>query len=403
VAINGTLTLHLVDNANGWNELSDTQEITLNIPANTNKSGTITFTVNGTASASTANANMIHFYISPTSAASGQPTLTFSVFSLVKDTKDGGDSDSGSLFTGGTMTWIPVTDSTFGSSLIRAITYGNGRFVAVGDDSKLAYSTNGETWTAVPPGTGAGTNTFQTGNSLGSVTWGKDKFVVGSGGKMAYSPDGANWTAVADSKLVSSFISGIVWGEDKFVAVSYNPIRMAYSPDGINWTAITNIPFPSVTYPNTVNAIAWGNDKFVAVGSGGKMAYSSDGINWTPVADSKTTDDIISIAWGNNKFVAGGRNYDRLYSSDGINWTKVKSSNFSNRGLAWGNDKFVMVGSGYMSYSSDGINWSIGKNFILETAYALTFGNGKFVAGQGGSVNGVVKDGKMAWTTGVVE
>ena len=35
--------------------------------------------------------------------------------------------------------WTAVTDSTFGAILIRAIAYGNGRFVAVGADGRMAY------------------------------------------------------------------------------------------------------------------------------------------------------------------------------------------------------------------------------------------------------------------------
>ena len=40
---------------------------------------------------------------------------------------------------GGPIKWTAVADSTFGNYDISAITYGNNRFVAVGDDGKLVY------------------------------------------------------------------------------------------------------------------------------------------------------------------------------------------------------------------------------------------------------------------------
>ena len=37
------------------------------------------------------------------------------------------------------ITWTAVADSTFGTSTIRSICYGNGKYVAVGDNGKMAY------------------------------------------------------------------------------------------------------------------------------------------------------------------------------------------------------------------------------------------------------------------------
>jgi hypothetical protein len=42
--------------------------------------------------------------------------------------------------TANSLTWTAVTDSTFGSSEINGIAYGGGKFVAVGEDGKMAYS-----------------------------------------------------------------------------------------------------------------------------------------------------------------------------------------------------------------------------------------------------------------------
>ncbi|MDR1869003.1 MAG: hypothetical protein LBQ82_03355, partial [Treponema sp.] len=148
--------------------------------------------------------------------------------------------------------WTAVTDSTiweyiFGTVDINAIAYGNGKFVAVGGQGKIATSANG-----------------------------------------------AIWTAVEDSKFDLSYIYAIAYGSagnagNRFVAGGMNG-RMAYSDDGENWSAVADSTFPSTDSSNgyslIINAIAYGNNKLVAVGGDGKMAYSDDGETWAEVTDS---------------------------------------------------------------------------------------------------------------------
>jgi len=50
------------------------------------------------------------------------------------------DDLHGGAGSGGT-TWTAVSNSTFGEYSIFAIAYGNNRFVAVGENGKMAYST----------------------------------------------------------------------------------------------------------------------------------------------------------------------------------------------------------------------------------------------------------------------
>ena len=105
------------------------------------------------------------------------------------------------------------------------------------------------------------------------------KFVaVGDNGKMANSSDGVTWTAVPDSTFGTSNINSIAWVGGKFVAGGYQG-KMVYSSDGVTWTAVGDSTFGT----SNINSIAWGNNKFVAGGWDGKMAYSSDGENWTGI------------------------------------------------------------------------------------------------------------------------
>ena len=79
----------------------------------------------------------------------------------------------------------------FGSNSIYSITYGNSKFVAVGDVGKGAYSTNGVTWTAI-------SDMKFSRSAIRSITYGNSKFVAGGGnGKGAYSTDGVTWTAIS--------------------------------------------------------------------------------------------------------------------------------------------------------------------------------------------------------------
>jgi len=152
-----------------------------------------------------------------TAKSNGTATITVT-------TKDGNKTAECEVTVG--MEWTAVSNSTFGTTLIWAIAYGNNMFVA-----------------------------------------------GGQAGKMATSTDGINWTAVADSKF-SNTIYSIVYANGLFVAVGgvggVGDGKMAISTDGINWTAISFSLFA-----NGLNVIAYGNSRFVVGSDDGKMAYSN--------------------------------------------------------------------------------------------------------------------------------
>jgi hypothetical protein len=275
------------------------------------------------------------------------------------------------------VTWTSVADSKFGTSYINAITYGDGRFVAVGGSGKIAYSDNGVIWTAVADSTFPATYTSTIGDynstfpySISAIAYGDGRFVAGGqDGKTAYSDGGESWTAV--SSKFRSYIRGIAYGSTlsaggRFVAVGGG--AMVDSRDGgETWYGEF---YPSAFDTSDIRAIAYGStgstNKFVAVGSGGKIAYStSDGMNWTPVADStfgtSTSDGtafIQAVAYGStgstNRFVAVGNAGKMAYSGDGINWTAVSDSGFGTSrilAIAYGGGRWVAVGEyGKMAY-----------------------------------------------------
>jgi hypothetical protein len=301
---------------------------------------------------------------------------------------------------------------------INAIAFGNGKFVAGtathfgtwGCFSKMAISTDGITWTVVDTGTlfdyvdNYVDNGKTTCSSINAIAYGNGKFVAcGNRGKMAYSTDGTTWTAIDTplfdyGYLVIPFqdIKAIAYGNGKFVAGDYSG-QKAISTDGITWTAVD----VGKTYDgNPINAIVYGNGKFVAV-SGiryAKIIFSDDGVTWNTWSERYMdldwkeiifkADEINAIAYGNDKFVAGGNEGEMAYSTDGTTWTAVKESGFGRSRItviAYGNNMFVAGGESYprMAYSTDSITWIPIKSYIPLSGgiNAIAYGNNMFVAG----------------------
>ena len=293
-----------------------------------------------------------------------------------------------------TITWTYATNNPFGSSSISSIVYGAGKFVAGGHDGKMAYSIDGISWAAI-------NSPFSANNYSIAITYGDGKFVaIGStltGSDMVTtSTDGIVWTtAVGSSALNNTFTYDIAYGGGKFVTGRRN---MAYSTDGQTWMTATNNAFDSFPYAQ-FHCIVYGNGKFVAGGNSGSakgiLGYSTDGEIWLPITDNTNNTinnkGVISgIAYGNGKFVAyvdGSFGGGMMYSEDGITWTDANVSNIYGytfgKNIGFGGNKFVAYDNGKTLYSTDGITW----NYISSTgggsviAYGGTHNSERFVAG----------------------
>lgn len=282
-----------------------------------------------------------------------------------------------------------------------AITFGDGKFVIVGEQKKFAYSTNGITWTMT-------TDFNSEWRPFSAVTYGDGKFVAiaksdyddslkQAVSATAYSTDGINWT-LGRLPFAGDWRT-ITYGDGKFVAVcrSRQDGKVApngvYSTDGINWTEMT-----VDEHADDLEAVTYGNGKFVAVGyiasntENRPAYYSTDGINWT-----KTNLPYVSIyrqytdvTFGNGKFIAITRGqYDCTYSNDGIKWNSMQmSSDDQWYAATYGNDKFVAVAmhsvtadkAGVCAYSTDGITWTEMSMPKEAGWHDVVYGNGKFVA-----------------------
>ena len=131
-------------------------------------------------------------------------------------------SDGKIAYSTDAVNWTLVAESRFDNSTIHGVCYGNGRFVAAGFLG-AARSEVGTGWIKVSD---SGLDSF----TIYGICYGNGKYIaVGNKGKIAYSSDGVSWTLVSDSKFdTSSAIQDVCYGNGKFVAVGTSG-KIAYS------------------------------------------------------------------------------------------------------------------------------------------------------------------------------
>ncbi len=241
-----------------------------------------------------------------------------------------------------------------------SVAFGNGTFVAVagcyglaysdegGDGAFSATSSDGITWT---------THAMPSSSAWSAVTYGNGKFVAMTAfgdRRIAWSTDGIQWSGEAFPAGLPESIFSITYGNGKFVAVGDNfydaAAVAAASSDGIAWTA--------QTLPNNAvwGSVSFGNGRFVALpyeGSGGQdsgsfsdvAATSADGLTWT----ASTLPSVGSWGtgtFGNGVFVAFSGN-TLATSADGISWTaSTVPAPVSYYAASYGNGRFVVISGG---------------------------------------------------------
>ncbi len=217
-----------------------------------------------------------------------------------------------------------------------------------------------------------------------AIAYGNGKFVAtGNGSNLAISSDGINWTS--GTMPESDYWETLIYGNGKFIAAGTNGDHVAVSSDGISWTGGT-MPPPHPSYFTWAWQIAYGNGMFVALG-GDQFATSSDGINWATSSLPTSAANWSSFIYANGIFVGTNNNSHTIESSDGINWTaeNVPSPMNSGTAIVYGNNMFILIGSDSLGHnrfatSSDGINWSLGNSPTIDSWSSIAYGNGTFIA-----------------------
>lgn len=278
---------------------------------------------------------------------------------------------------------------------IRAITYAQGRFVAVGYQGALETSTDGYSWVE---GSLPSTATFS------SVTYGGGRFVaVGDGGvpTVLTSTDGLSWEP---ANYPSDFTGiSVAYGNGRFVAQSWSP-HFIVSTDGVDWQEIRSPTYGLGSSCGLVAAFG----AFVALGQDGILRSDADGMNWTALDGRIGGPELAAVTTGGSppELVAVGYAGKVMESSDAETWTTTAGAQTQGwlEGVAYGAGQYVAVGTGtYIGSgdtiftSKDGDKWSQETPPIPGPLRAVAYGGGTFVAvGETGLIF-TSEDGKT-WT-----
>ncbi|MCP5454018.1 MAG: exo-alpha-sialidase [Spirochaetaceae bacterium] len=286
------------------------------------------------------------------------------------------------------LSWTASALPSSSSQSYYCVTYGDGKFIAAGDGSTIAVSTDGINWTADD----IIQNPIPYSNCWYSSSYGNGTFVMVdlNYNEAATSTDGGEtWTRRTLPDIGAPGYSTLTYGNGRFVALGTNGTNAAYSTDGITWTAST---LPS---SRNWHSVAAGDGLFVAVSLGSDAAaYSSDGITWN-ASTLPSSQDWFSVTYGNGIFVAVSDNaYSAstntsgaaAFSTDGINWTASSLPPLPGTQRWWsvtyGGGVFLAVTYTYetVATSTDGQNWTAWTLPDSAPWRSSTYGNGTFVA-----------------------
>lgn len=240
------------------------------------------------------------------------------------------------------------------SETLRDVAWGNGFWVAVGENGTLIYTEDetGETgWT----------DNSNPGSLVGDLV------------SVTYSEALGMW-------LVGSANDG---GELKTYAY------VVGDPDGA-WTASTVSPMTGASY---IARILAGPNEILATNSVGDIARSTNGTSWTLVTSGGGT-AAAAIAYGQGRWLMVRANGTALYSVDGgLNWLTAPTGPASSPHLTFGQGKFVLAGAGKVAEipAATLAGWTVRFVDGSPTFTCMGFGgpNGSFLAGAGTSEGSV--------------
>ena len=305
-----------------------------------------------------------------------------------------------------------------GTSKVWTIVEGGGSYIAGAADKKIAYSTDGTTWTLSNSGN------VLTGSNVAvrGIAWAPDKgtgdkgrfAAVGYSGNAAWSDDGgATWTK-ADSKFTTSILC-IAYGNGKFVAAGDGG-EVRYSSDGITWNQIQGWSSSGTSKildvsgsPRAILSLVYDGTRFVAFNERpGKHAYSIDGDkSWVWISDTINANETSRVlkggTFGNGAYLvlSAGNTNDWTGSTDtlgncagGHAWPRWVSAGMTAESVAFSREEFIVTGNnGRASISVDkGISWmpitdtqfttgqTISAAVNLSNGSVLLAGPGKFAA-----------------------
>lgn len=283
------------------------------------------------------------------------------------------------LTSGDGENWTQQTSDTMVH--LRGVVYGNNEFVIAGNDKILLRSDDGINWQSIVQNESSQLNTIASSAEYYSIHYAQGRYFLQSNPKTFSTVDLENWQQASVSGEVSSLNQGQLVAHNGSHFVSYLGQR---SVDGRLWS--------DAYFGTSSNAIAYGNGVFVVVGDGSKIYSSADGETWQQQSGSNLVlggidDDII---YAEDRFVIANGRYVS-FSNDGIHVDySITVGRYGEdvRSLYYQDDLYIAVtDGGYIYTAPDAINWVERLAQPDKKLYAVTGGNGNFVAvGQNGVV-----------------
>jgi hypothetical protein len=171
-------------------------------------------------------------------------------------------------------------------------------------------------------------------NDLYSISFGNGKYVaVGDSGIVIYSTDGVNWKK-SNPVLTSWFLNSVFFYNNQFIAAG--PYLSLTSPDGVNWTN------RSTSASRQVYQMIYAKGIYLKADDLGDLYSSYDGIQW----DIQTIHNIFALTCSGNQILAFASTGDLFVSTDGLSWSAAKSGlPLFSYAVCYGNSLLVAVGS----------------------------------------------------------
>jgi len=201
------------------------------------------------------------------------------------------------------------------------LAYGNDRYVAIGGDmngnrSAAMISSDAKQWDVQEYDE----------KLLMRITFGGGRFIaVGYQGRVAVSEDGKQWEEAQPLPELDTFIS-VRHGAGVFVGGGLHGLRMT-SRDGLEWQNRV-----VAEEGQHINSVLWTGDKFVCVGLGATF-FSPDGRQWEAVPNENAP---IVAAYGNGLFVGSKWKGRILVSEDAVRWEEALRAPEHATGICFG-------------------------------------------------------------------
>lgn len=264
------------------------------------------------------------------------------------------------------------------SEVAGALATGGGLVVAVTQYGGAALSTDhGVTWSYT--GVTAGNL------SLGMIAYGNGRFVAGGQDRAHRSTDGLTWNFVQVPDV--SNLWDMIHDGTRFIAVGqHSTVQsgiVSRSTDGASWTTV------QVPAAGRLEDVAFGNGVYVALGitpspSQRTVQVSADAIDWSAVAGAPA---LTRVAFGGGRFLGatGVQGNPQFYTStDGEDWTGIDAFAgsfvppfFTVEGLTFLNGHFVMSGNEQGIFFLNNDRWVLRSGPVRA---AVTFSGNTYVA-----------------------